>query len=53
MLHVPFTAKSTFADRSFSVAVWDILPLHIKSKETYQAFKDNVKTFLFTTAFGS
>ena len=54
ILRVPFTRKSTFADRSFSVAgprMWNSLPAEIRLIEQFKPFKTAIKTLLFKRAF--
>ena len=50
ILTVPFTRRSTFAQRSFSVygpRVWNSLPGSIQNIDNYLTFKSKLKTFLF------
>ena len=53
-LTVPFTRKSTFADRSFSVhgpRLWNALPENNKCLPNITLFKSKLKTHLFQKAF--
>ena len=53
-LEVPNTARKTFAARSFSVlgpTLWNELPASLKSIESYNTFKQHLKTFLYRKAF--
>ena len=54
ILNVPFTRKSTFADRSISVygpKVWNALPINIRAIDNYDTFKRTLKTHLFSKVF--
>ena len=45
---------SMYGDRSFSSAapaLWNALPTQIRSLETLETFKSNLKTFLFVKAY--
>ena len=56
MLVVPFTKRTTFVNRSFSVAgpkLWNNLPTHIKNSESLDHFKKNLKTYPFKRTFES
>ena len=53
-LEVPFTRRSTFADRSFSVyglQLWNTLPQELRRLSDFKLFKKRLKTFLFTKSF--
>ena len=55
-LEVPFTRRSTFADRSFSVyapKLWNTLPDELKTIQTTDMFKKHLKTYLFRIHFNS
>ena len=50
LLKVPKTRLKTFGDRSFSKAaptLWNSLPLPIRSAESLDSFKKQLKTYLF------
>jgi hypothetical protein len=54
-LVVPRTVRKTFGDRAFAHAgpqLWNSLPLWIKNAETLDQFKNKLKTFLFSDAYG-
>ena len=54
LLKVPFTTRSSFADRSFMVAgpkLWNALPIHIRQSSSINTFKDALKTYLFRKSF--
>ena len=47
---VPFNKRKTFSDRRFATVgprLWNSLPLSIRSSETLDGFKRNLKTFYF------
>ena len=53
-LEVPFTRRSTFAQRAFSVYgphLWNKLPVDIRQIQIYSLFKKLLKTFLFNEHF--
>jgi len=50
----PFTRRTTFAQRAFSVygpRQWNKLPTDIRNIDTYISFKRQLKTFLFCATF--
>jgi hypothetical protein len=50
LLAIPKTKCKIFADRSFSVAgpkLWNQLPVELRTTTSLDAFKNNLKTFLF------
>ena len=52
----PFTRRTTFAQRAFSVhgpRQWNILPPDIHSIDNYPSFKRQLKTFLFCATFNN
>ncbi len=54
LLFVPKTKCVTFGDRAFSVfapSLWNTLPLTIRSADSVDSFKSQVKTFLFRKYF--
>ena len=47
-------SNSSFGDRAFTVIapqVWNTLPLYLKTENSIDTFKSNLKTFLFRNAF--
>ncbi|XP_046551047.1 uncharacterized protein LOC124260773 [Haliotis rubra] len=53
-LEVPTTRTNTFGDRSFAKAgreMWNSLPMNLRSQENLPAFKSQLKTHLFSTAY--
>ncbi|XP_026176392.1 uncharacterized protein LOC113138288 [Mastacembelus armatus] len=55
LLEVPKTRRKLRGDRSFSVAaprLWNNLPLNIRQAPTLAMFKVQLKTYLYTQAFG-
>jgi len=55
LLEIPKTNKSTFADRSFSVAgpkLYNDLPTNTKEAPSTETFKKRLKTHLFIQAYG-
>ena len=56
MLEVPHTLKKIYASRSFSVygpELWNRLPYNIRSQNTLQKFKSDLKTHLFTREYNA
>ena len=56
MLVVPRSRKKTRGDRAFSVAaprLWNSLPAHIRTVESIELFKSQLKTHLFALAFNT
>ena len=54
LLEVPKTRLKTYGDRSFQVAgpiLWNSLPLRLRQPMTVDAFKKELKTYLFTAAY--
>lgn len=54
ILKIPFTQRSTFMDRSFTVAgpkIWNDLPAHLRSVTELDHFKSLLKTHLFKSYF--
>ena len=54
LLCVPKSHLVSCGDKSFVVAapkLWNALPYNIKSLESVQVFKTNIKTYLFSKAF--
>ena len=54
LLQVPWTKRSTFGDRAFSVygpRHWNKLPKHIRESDSVDSFKSSLKTHLFTEYF--
>ena len=50
ILVVPFTRRSTFASRSFSVygpRLWNGIPAKLRNMKNFDCFKRHLKTFLF------
>ena len=54
LLDVPKTRLKTVGDRAFSAyapKVWNMLPLHIKSSQSVDTFKADLKTHLFRKVY--
>ena len=54
VLHVPFTRRKTFADRSFSVfgpKTWNSLPNTLRTNMDYGKFRSGLKAHLFAKAY--
>ena len=54
LLNIPFTRRSTFADRSFACMapkLWNTLPYTIRSAINIENFKSNLKTYIFKKTF--
>ena len=54
LLDIPKTKTKTWGERAFSVAgprLWNSLPLHLRSAESVDKFKADLKTHLFEIAF--
>ena len=55
LLSVPRTHLKTRGDRAFAAVapkLWNALPLHLRSADSVDSFKNVLKTFLFGQAFG-
>jgi hypothetical protein len=54
LLHVPNYRLASFGGRAFSRAaprLWNTLPLELRQKPTFNSFRKNLKTHIFTPAF--
>ena len=54
LLAVPFSKTKSYGDRAFSICapkLWNDLPLHLRNCASFNAFKSNLKTFLFKYTF--
>ena len=55
VLEVPRSSLKTKGDRAFSVAapkLWNALPVNVRTANSLSTFKTQLKTYLFTLAFG-
>ena len=53
-LHVPKTRTKTFGDRAFAAAapkLWNSLPIKLRFIDELSAFKTEIKTLLFKSAY--
>jgi hypothetical protein len=54
LLQIPRTRTVTYGDRAFSFAapkLWNDLPTHLRSIDSIDVFKSNLKTYLFQQAY--
>ena len=54
LLKIPRTKTKSFGDRAFAVSaptIWNNLPKSVRDSDNLKAFKTNLKTFLYKTAF--
>ena len=54
LLKIPRTKTKSFGDQAFAVSaptIWNNLPKSVRDSDNLKAFKTNLKTFLYKTAF--